>query len=132
MVNLLPAVLIGGPPHAGKSVLTYSLTQALRKRRIAHFVIRACPDGEGDWSQEIDQAMVRHMRVKGQWTATFVENICTTLERRHFPLLVDIGGRLEVWQTILLQHCTHSLLLLRRDDETAANSWRNLVASNSL
>jgi len=36
MVNLLPAILIGGPPHAGKSVLTYSISQALRKRNVDH------------------------------------------------------------------------------------------------
>jgi CRISPR-associated protein Csx3 len=58
MVNLLPAVLIGGPPHAGKSVLFYSLTQALRERNIRHHAIRACPDGEGNWSQESDQHLV--------------------------------------------------------------------------
>src|SRR5579884_757693 len=52
MTNLLPAVLVGGPPHAGKSVLFYQLTQALRERGIAHFAIRACPDGEGDWFHE--------------------------------------------------------------------------------
>src|SRR2546421_405985 len=36
MVNLLPAILIGGPPHAGKSVLAYSISQALRKRNVDH------------------------------------------------------------------------------------------------
>src|SRR5438552_6610469 len=51
LFHSLPAILIGGPPHTGKSVLTYSLSQALRKRSIEHYVIRASPDGEGDWSQ---------------------------------------------------------------------------------
>ena len=46
------AILIGGPPHSGKSVLTYSLTQTLRQQGIDHYVLRACPDGEGDWSNE--------------------------------------------------------------------------------
>ncbi len=132
MINLLPAVLIGGPPHAGKSVLTYSLTQALRKRRIDHFVIRACPDGEGDWSQEIDQTMVRRVRIPGKWTPEFVQHMCKTLERRHFPLLVDIGGRPQEWQTILLNRCTHSLLLLHQHDEATAAFWRNLVSTHGL
>src|SRR2546423_15686315 len=92
MVNLLPAILIGGPPHAGKSVLTYSISQALRKRNVDHYVIRACPDGEGDWSQEIDQRAVSRLRFKGDWTPDFVKRICRDLERRHFPLIVDIGG----------------------------------------
>jgi len=132
MVNLLPAILVGGPPHAGKSVLTYSLTQALRKRNIDHYVIRACPDGEGDWSQEIDQRAVSRIRVKGDWTQDFVKNICRDLERRHLPLLVDIGGRPEQWQSVILRHCTHSLLLLHADNENTANFWRQLAATNGL
>ena len=58
-MELFPAVMIGGPPHSGKSVLAYSLSQALRARQVAHYVLRAFPDGEGDWANEADQAMVR-------------------------------------------------------------------------
>jgi len=132
MFNPLPAILIGGPPHAGKSVLTYSLTQALRKRNIDHYVIRACPDGEGDWSQEIDQEAVRVIRVKGTWTPNFVERICRDLDRRHFPVLVDMGGRPEVWQSCILSHCTHSLLLLHPHDEHTIEFWRQLAEENGL
>ena len=98
MVHSLPAILIGGPPHMGKSVLTYSLTQALPKRYIDHYVIRACPDGEGDWSQESDGDAVRMIRIKGQWQPAFVKNVCNALEQRHFPFLVDVGGRPAEWQ----------------------------------
>lgn len=132
MVNLLPAIIIGGPPHAGKSVLTYSVTQALRQWHVEHFVIRACPDGEGDWSQEIDQSRVTRIRRKGEWTPDFVQSICAALERRHFPLLVDLGGRLEAWQTPILQLCTHSILLLHRHDEATAYTWRTLAATHGL
>ena len=132
MFNPLPAILIGGPPHAGKSVLTYSLTQALRKRHIDHYVIRACPDGEGDWSQETDREAVRLIRIKGQWQPEFVRSICYALERRHFPLLVDMGGRPEEWQTGIINNCTHSLLLLRSDDESSSRFWQELVQENGL
>lgn len=132
MFNPLPAILIGGSPHAGKSVLTYSLTQALRERNIDHYVIRACPDGEGDWSHEINQEAVRVIRVKGSWTPAFVERVCRDLERRHFPLLVDMGGRPEAWQTRILGACTHSLLLLHPHDEQTIHFWRQLVEENGL
>ncbi len=132
MFNPLPAILIGGPPHAGKSVLTYSLTQALRKRHIDHYVIRACPDGEGDWSQEIDREAVRLIRIKGQWKPEFVRSVCHALERRHFPLLVDMGGRPEAWQRDIISSCTHSLLLLRSDDEASSDFWQRLVQENGL
>ena len=132
MFNPLPAILVGGPPHAGKTVLTYSLTQALRARNIDHYVIRACPDGEGDWSQEIDQDAVRVIRVKGTWTPNFVERLCRDLERRHFPLLVDMGGRPEAWQTCILSNCTHSVLLFHPHDEHTIQFWRQLIEENGL
>ena len=92
MVNLLPAIIIGGPPHAGKSVL-FRASPEFNEQGVAHHAIRACPDGEGNWSQETDQEMVRLIRIKGHWTDEFLEGICRDLERRHLPLLVDMGGR---------------------------------------
>ena len=132
MVNRLPTVLIGGPPHTGKSVLTYSLTQALRKQHIEHYVIRACPDGEGDWSQEIHQDTVRLIRIKGTWTDSFVKLICRDLERRHLPLLVDVGGLPKDEQLSILRGCTHSLLLLHQNDTESAAFWRHLVEDSGL
>jgi CRISPR-associated protein Csx3 len=45
-----PAVLIGGPPHSGKSVFVYSLTRALRAARIPHYALRAGRQRAGtDW-----------------------------------------------------------------------------------
>ncbi|HZU69283.1 MAG TPA: CRISPR-associated protein Csx3 [Ktedonobacteraceae bacterium] len=132
MVNLLPAVLIGGPPHAGKSVLTYSLTQALRERHIEHYVLRACPDGEGDWSHEIQQDTVRLIRIKGQWTDTFVKLVCRDLEHRPLPLLVDIGGLPTEDQIGILHRCTHSILLLHRNNPEIATFWRHLTEVSGL
>lgn len=132
MVSLMPAVLIGGPPHAGKSVLTYSLTQALRTQRIEHYVLRACPDGEGDWSQEINQEAVRVIRKKGPWTDAFVRHIHRDLQRRHLPLLVDVGGLPKDNQLDLISACTHSLLLLRADDPESASFWHHLVNGSGL
>ena len=132
MVNLLPAILIGGPPHAGKSVLFHSLVQALRARGIAFHAIRACPDGEGNWSQEIDQDMIRTIRVKGEWTDTFVQRICRDLEQRLLPMLVDMGGRPQIAQYCILQQCTHSLLLLRTDEPESTMAWSRLVETQGL
>jgi CRISPR-associated protein Csx3 len=132
MINLLPAILFGGPPHAGKSVLFYSLTKALHERNIPHHAIRACPDGEGNWSQEIDQEEVRLIRIKGAWTNEFVQGVCRDLERRHLPMLVDMGGRPEETQFCILRNCTHSLLLLRSDREDYTQRWLHIVNENGL
>ncbi len=134
MVNLLPAVLIGGPPHAGKSVLFYSLTHALRERGVRHHAIRACPDGEGNWFQELDpdQQTVSLIRSSGKWSPEFVTRICRDLERRYLPLLVDMGGKPREEQYAILRQCTHSLLLLRADLEEDDRNWRRYVQINGL
>lgn len=70
--NPQPAVLVGGPPHAGKSVLTYSLTRALRQYGIAHYVMCAAPDGEGHWSQETPEQVREIIRRKGAFSDPFL------------------------------------------------------------
>ncbi|MGC9371614.1 MAG: CRISPR-associated protein Csx3 [Paracoccaceae bacterium] len=121
--NPLPAVAIGGPPHSGKSVLTYSLTQALRLRSVDHYVIRAYPpDGEGDWFQAGDRETVRHYRVKrepgGDWVAPLVRDVAA----RHLPLIVDMGGLPTAEQETVLAACTHGVVLA--PDRASQAAWR--------
>ncbi len=103
--------MIGGPPHSGKSVLTYLLSQHLRQRQVAHYVLRACPDGEGDWSQETHPETVRLLRQKGAFSTEFVDRVCRDIAQRHLPLLVDVGGRPTPDQERIFRHCTHAILL---------------------
>ncbi len=134
MVTTLPAVLIGGPPHAGKSVLFYSLTHALRLRGIRHHAFRACPDGEGNWTQESDAGTVSQIRqsLKGEWPDSFVKRICQDLEHRCLPLLVDMGGRPKESQMCILRECTHAVLLLRADKLDYTQLWQGLIAECNL
>jgi CRISPR-associated protein Csx3 len=67
MKNHFPILLIGGPPNAGKSVLFHSLSSALHQQNIRHYALRACPDGEGNWTQESDHITAGQLRnrIKG-------------------------------------------------------------------
>ncbi len=114
-----PAVLIGGPPHSGKSVLVYSLSHALRQAHVPHYVLRACPDGEGDWSQQANQSLVRTIRIKGEFTDAYIARIAHYLANRHLPLLVDVGGRPTETQQALFGFCTHAILLAAANDPAA-------------
>jgi CRISPR-associated protein Csx3 len=125
-----PAVIIGGPPNSGKSVLTANLTQTLRNRGVQHYVLRACPDGEGDWTHTADQELVRTILVQRDWTSAFVEHICRDLERRHLPLIVDVGGRPQPWQEAIFDQCTHAILLTR--DEASRTAWLGQTAHHGL
>jgi CRISPR-associated protein Csx3 len=129
-MNLLPAVLIGGPPHAGKSVLAYSLTRALRRREVPHYVLRAYPDGEGDWANESDQELVRAIRVKGFGSPEWIARINRDIAQRHLPLIVDVGGRPTAWQETVFDYCTHAIVLAR--DEISRVEWLARVERHGL
>ncbi|MEO6890505.1 MAG: hypothetical protein ABI456_14040, partial [Ktedonobacteraceae bacterium] len=134
MINVLPAVLVGGPPHAGKSVLFYQLTHALRERGVAHHAIRACPDGEGNWFHEGESETVSTIRVKlsGEWPASFVQRLSQDLEHRCLPFLVDMGGRPQGSQLSLLRLCTHSIVLGLADKPEETQHWQHLIQEQSL
>lgn len=129
-MNSFPAVVIGGPPHSGKSVLTYLLTQQLRNCQVEHYVLRACPDGEGDWSQETPPETVRLLRQKGQFSADFVDLVCRDLAQRHLPLLVDVGGKPKPEQECILEQCTHAVLIAA--DPTELADWRQRAERHGL
>src|ERR1700724_2538636 len=81
--DALPAILIGGPPNAGKSVLTYNLTRELRRLEIPHYVFRANPDIEGDWFlqgdlETVDQ-IVGKVKAYRHWTDIFRAFVCRDL-----------------------------------------------------
>lgn len=129
--NPLPAVVIGGPPHSGKSVLAYSLTRALRERGVSHYVLRAYPpDYEGDWFQEAEQDLVRHLRLKGTGDQAWVSLVRRDVARRHLPLIVDMGGLPTPEQEATLDECTHGILLT--PDEPSRQEWAARFARHGL
>ncbi len=134
MRSQLPAIVIGGPPHAGKSVLLYNLTQALYERGVRHHAIRACPDGEGNWFQEGSPDTVDTIRHnnKHKWSDEFVNMINHDLEHRCLPFLVDMGGSPRASQLSLFQRCTHVVLLLREDEPNFTELWQNVSTEADL
>lgn len=134
MANQLAAVLIGGPPHAGKSVLLYNLTHALYERGVRHHAIRACPDGEGNWFQEGNITTVSTIRDtnKRTWSDNFIRRMSSDLHHRCLPFLVDMGGYPRMRELPLFQQCTHALLLLRADKPEATQLWQQMLTEANL
>lgn len=116
---IFPAVVVMGPPHSGKSVLAYLLTRGLWRRRVAHFLLRTAPDGEGNWFYEGASGTTRLLRLsaKRRYTRNLIRRMLQIIRRRHLPLLVDIGGRPQGEQWEILDACTHGILLYRRPED---------------
>lgn len=125
-----PAILIGGPPHSGKSVLAQSLSKALVRAGIQHYLLRAAPDGEGNWYHEADRSVAESLRRKGKFTPAWVERVCQDLAARPLPFLVDIGGRPTEEQEAIIDQCTHAILLTT--DEESRSQWQERIARYNL
>ncbi|NMD31540.1 MAG: hypothetical protein GYA80_07470, partial [Chloroflexi bacterium] len=126
-INLLPAIVLAGPPHSGKSVFGYLLANQLKELGIQSYLLRAVPDGEGNWFLEGDRQVVLSLRMKHKtgYSRNFVEHMHGVIANRPLPLIVDIGGLPNHQQIQMLQACTHSILLYREIQELL--DWRILL-----
>jgi CRISPR-associated protein Csx3 len=134
--NPLPAILVGGPPHAGKSTLTYNLTRELRRCAIPHYVFRASAENEGDWFMEGNEDTVRQIQLRiwdyRHWTEIFREFVGRDLANRYLPLIVDLGGRPHSEDDGIFRVCTHSVLLHKDGEEEASREWLHYAGTNGL
>lgn len=130
ITNLLPAILLAGPPHSGKSVLAYLLSRRLREAAVPHILLRAAPDGEGDWSYECPEEVRVRQRQKGLYTPDLIGDLLSAIRNRSLPMLVDIGGRPHGEQFELFDACTHVIHLWRA--ETDRQEWEAWLEARSL
>ncbi len=128
--NLLPAILLAGPPHSGKSVLAHLLTQHLRQSDVQHILLRAAPDGEGAWFQEVKAELRFVLRRKGQFTAQLAGQMAQAVQARALPMLVDIGGKPQGRQFEIIDACTHAVHLYRAEEDRRA--WRAWIEERNL
>jgi CRISPR-associated protein Csx3 len=115
-------VAVGGPPHSGKSVFLAELYRQLLARRPAGFVFlqRACPDGEGMWSNESDPQVVQQIRRKGAFSQEFILFTLKSIENltKLFPLLLlDLGGKRTAENAAILARSTHFILISGNPEE---------------
>lgn len=122
-----PAIFIGGPPHSGKSVFMYNLKWKIAQQapRPAYYLLRAAPDGEGDWSSEATPELVEALRIKQAFTMRFARRIAADVANRQLPFLVDAGGRITSEQRLIAKQCTHAILLSNDTDRLA--EWREFA-----
>ena len=138
------AILIGGPPDSGKSLLSKAIRDAIAKLHptCRFFLHRANWDGQGNWAYEspdlaLTAELVLGFDAKLHWhpeaaklvpkyfqeQARAVEN----LRKVRDLILVDVGGVPQLEKHPLVDACSHYIIISR--DPTAIASWHTLCAS---
>ncbi|MGB3401206.1 MAG: CRISPR-associated protein Csx3 [Microcoleaceae cyanobacterium] len=139
------AILIGGPPESGKSVLSYALFQALRdqKYNLNVFLKSANWDGEGKWMFEMIQGAIAdqlkerntrrlHEEENGNELmikffhdqANGVKNIKDVMD----AVLVDVGGKVQEHKLPVLQQCSHYIIISREREKVI--EWQNFFGQS--
>lgn len=123
-------IVIGGPPHSGKSVFIEALTQNLDKDHT--FSFSAAPDGEGPWLQRhYDDPEVVKFRQKGKFTPEFVADRKKKIRDWEGPLMIiDVGGRTSEENAQMIEGATHAIILA--GDLSKVTEWRNFFEENNI
>jgi len=133
------AIAFLGPPHSGKSVLMNAMRIRMQNELPAEkfqrdfYVLRACPDGEGDWFSEIPPDVALTLRYKNRFDDEFVDRICNALEQLRQQkrlLLVDCGGKIDKKNQRILNLCTHAIIVSRDPEQIPI--WRGAALSSEL
>ena len=112
-------IIIGGPPHSGKSCLRYGLKESIKAQTGSPYpyVITACPDGEGAWFQEThnkDPELAKRLRLpyKSGFSKEKVEMWAEWVNNCSEPLtFIDIGGIPDAKNQEICKSATHAILV---------------------
>lgn len=139
------AILIGGPPDSGKSLLSNALRQSIHQhhpscRLSLH---RANWDGQGNWSYEspdveLTEELIRSFDAKLHWhpeaeklipkyfedQARSIQN----LRKVRDLVLVDVGGVPQASKHPVVQACSHYMVISKDTDSLSA--WHQLCATD--
>lgn len=123
-------VVVGGPPHSGKSVFIEGLTANLDRTKT--FSFSAAPDGEGAWLQKhYNDPEVVKLRRKGKFTPEFVADRKKKIHDWEGPLMmIDIGGRTSEENAQMIEGATHAIILA--GDLSKMSEWRNFFEQNNV
>ncbi|MGB3402262.1 MAG: CRISPR-associated ring nuclease Crn3/Csx3 [Microcoleaceae cyanobacterium] len=139
------AILIGGPPDSGKSVLSYALSQALRdqKYNLNVFLKRANWDGEGNWVVEMgDKSTAKQLKERNtyrlhqqengeQLMSDFFQqqaNNVKNIQDMKDAVLVDIGGKVQEHKLPILKQCSHYIIISSNSEKI--QEWHNFFGQS--
>ena len=125
-------IVVGGPPHSGKSVFLWELKRLLPIG--SYMPIRAAPDGEGDWTQLLYQggaSLTKTLRQKGAFSPEFVQWASNAVKHCTARFgLIDIGGKPSDENRKICQYA--DALVIVSSQEENVQEWKQFAASVGL
>ena len=136
-----PAILIGGPPDSGKSVLANTLRSDLIKKNLNKqiFLHRANWDGQGNWAYETaNRHLVKRLVRENEFRIHesdlnhhlipdyFEKNRRDVKNLRELVdlVLVDVGGKPQPEKMPLVEQCTHYIIISKYPEKIG--EWHEL------
>ncbi|XHX77910.1 MAG: CRISPR-associated ring nuclease Crn3/Csx3 [Stenomitos frigidus ULC029] len=137
------ALLVGGPPDSGKSLLATALRRAVAQShpQCRLFLNRANWDGQGNWTYESHDSALTDRLVLGFDAKLHWHPEAATLVPQYFKdqaetvqnlrkvrdlVLVDVGGVPQPEKHPVVQACSHYIVISREPEAIA--SWHSLCA----
>ncbi len=112
-----------GPAQSGKTVFVDSLLKMLPEGARK---IHAAPDGEGDWSQDTDQEIAKHLREKQKFSGSFVDRTLQEIRTFQDKLgLINTGGVKDAKDIPLILQESDGVIVLSREDQ--ADEWEGIA-----
>lgn len=128
-MNEQTRIIICGSPHSGKTVFTTSLYTMLPQKYTS--IIRACPDGEGVFSNNQKQNMIQLTRRKGKMTSDFVEAVKGRIVKETAPIvLIDVGGLQSKENEDIFSQADCAIILDKSQE--GIESWRDFCLKQNL
>ena len=130
-------IVLGGPPHSGKSVLQEGLKNAfLSLGYKSSFFFTGAPDGEGCWYQitvRYHPELAHKLKTenKQKFSTEFTELIASHVNQCQLPLtIIDIGGLPSEENEKICRGATHIIIL--SGDPQKFDEWREFANKTKL
>lgn len=120
--NYQTKIVICGSPHSGKSVFITNLYKILPQKYT--FLIRACPDGEGVFSNNKNQNIIQLTKRKGEMSSEFVKEVKQQISKETAPIvLIDVGGLQSKENEEIFEDCDLAIILDKSQE--SINDWKD-------
>ena len=122
-------VVICGSPHSGKTVFVTNLYKMLPQKYTA--IVRACPDGEGVFSNNQEQEQILLTKRKGKMSEEYIKCVKERIENETAPIvLIDVGGLRSRENEEIMEKCNAAVILDKSEEDI--EHWKRFCMKNNL